>query len=162
MSREKLDHDTRELYAEMKPLGWSLEKTNGGHYRWTHTSGAFVFSSSTSSDHRAMLNTRKQLERELRKFNPPAPEKPMAPINPPPAPRYSPPPAALKPVQTPAPAVTAPVTVTGLREAALALRDLCDSECVIRVVLEKANGKWTLKTEREVITVTIAAETGEL
>lgn len=153
--------EMRDLYRDMKPLGWTVERTNGGHYKFTYTNGARIYTSSTPSDRRSVINCRLQMEREMKKAQPPG-----KPVTEPSNKVQTPPfngirfPSNTAPAAEPKPA---PIAVkakpaVGLREAALALRDLCDAEKVVRVVLEKKDGKWTLETRREVVTT----ETGEL
>lgn len=43
--------------------GWKVEPTKNGHYRWTAPSGSFFFSSSTSSDKRALERVKADLRR---------------------------------------------------------------------------------------------------
>lgn len=43
--------------------GWRVERTPGGHLKFTKPGCASVYTSSTASDHRAGLNARAQLRR---------------------------------------------------------------------------------------------------
>lgn len=59
-------HKTIRLFlAELEEQGWSHEKTNSGHYRLTHSTGALAFMGSTPSDHRWVANTRATLKKAL-------------------------------------------------------------------------------------------------
>lgn len=42
---------------------WEVSHTGGGHLRWTHATGAVVFSSSSPSDFRATSQLRRDLRR---------------------------------------------------------------------------------------------------
>ena len=50
------------LVKQAREQGWTVEKTNGGHYKWMSPVGKFFFSAFTPSDVRAVKN----LERDLR------------------------------------------------------------------------------------------------
>ncbi|KXV60273.1 hypothetical protein AD948_05875 [Acetobacter senegalensis] len=54
---------TKKLLATVKGRGWSATRTNGGHVRWQHDSGAFLFGSATPSDNRAIKNLMAQMKR---------------------------------------------------------------------------------------------------
>ena len=56
----------RAVLEEMDHEGWTLEYTGSGHIRWQHPSGAFAFSASTPSDHRAWKNQLAKLRRLAR------------------------------------------------------------------------------------------------
>ncbi len=56
--------DVKPLIRQALSEGWRVERTNGGHIKWIHPSGGFLFSSSTPSDRRAIRN----LERDLRRL----------------------------------------------------------------------------------------------
>ncbi|MBO1325361.1 hypothetical protein K2X14_11520 [Acetobacter sp. TBRC 12305] len=56
-------HALKELLRSVKARGWSAELTRGGHVRWKHTSGAFVFGAATPSDRRAIQNLKAQMKR---------------------------------------------------------------------------------------------------
>lgn len=53
----------KKLLASVKERGWSATRTNGGHVKWQHDSGAFLFGSATPSDSRAMKNLIAQMKR---------------------------------------------------------------------------------------------------
>jgi hypothetical protein len=53
--------DLGELMSQAKEQGWSVTKTNGGHFKWLSPLGAFFFSSQTPSDRRALQNVKKDL-----------------------------------------------------------------------------------------------------
>ena len=44
-------------------LGWSIERTRGGHLKWTPPTGKFVIMPGTPSDRRSYLNARSMLRR---------------------------------------------------------------------------------------------------
>lgn len=51
---------------EIVRLGWTAERTRGGHLRCSHPLAAYpVFAASTPSDHRAWKNLRSHLKRAL-------------------------------------------------------------------------------------------------
>lgn len=56
----------RELVEEAAQAGWTVTIRKGGHLKFEHPEAASVFSSSTPSDRRAVLNTRAQLRRNLK------------------------------------------------------------------------------------------------
>ena len=56
------DKDLNSLMAQAGEQGWSVIHTGGNHIKWIAPSGAIVFSGSTNSDKRAILN----IQRELR------------------------------------------------------------------------------------------------
>lgn len=56
-------HCIKEALSRVKARGWSAEITNGGHIRWKHTSGAFLFGSATPGDSRSMKNLMAQMKR---------------------------------------------------------------------------------------------------
>jgi predicted RNA binding protein YcfA (HicA-like mRNA interferase family) len=51
---------------EIERLGWSAERTRGGHLRCSHPLAAYpVFAAGTPSDHRAWKNFQAHLKRSL-------------------------------------------------------------------------------------------------
>ena len=56
-------HCIKEVLSRVKARGWSAEITNGGHIRWKHTSGAFLFGAATPGDSRSMKNLMAQMKR---------------------------------------------------------------------------------------------------
>ncbi|CAD0358845.1 hypothetical protein JH302_17340 [Xanthomonas campestris] len=46
--------------------GWHIQRTQGGHLKFTKVGCAPIYTSSTASDHRASLNARAQLRRAER------------------------------------------------------------------------------------------------
>lgn len=46
--------------------GWHVKRTSGGHLKFTKPGCAAIYTSSTTSDHRAVLNARAQLRRAER------------------------------------------------------------------------------------------------
>jgi predicted RNA binding protein YcfA (HicA-like mRNA interferase family) len=55
---------------EIQRLGWSAERTRGGHLRCSHPHAAYpVFAASTPSDHRAWKNLQAHLKRALSSCN---------------------------------------------------------------------------------------------
>lgn len=56
-------HCIKEVLSRVKARGWSAEITNGGHIRWKHASGAFLFGSATPGDSRSMKNLMAQMKR---------------------------------------------------------------------------------------------------
>jgi predicted RNA binding protein YcfA (HicA-like mRNA interferase family) len=58
-----MKHDLKQLLRQAEARGWSLQLTNGGHWRLRHPSGAVVVTSSSPSDGRALANLRAQLRR---------------------------------------------------------------------------------------------------
>lgn len=63
----RIPRQYRDLYRAATADGWSVEPTNNGHLRWTHPAASRpVFSASSPSDHRAVLNVRARLRRAMR------------------------------------------------------------------------------------------------
>ena len=60
-------HHVRELETRLGDADWRVELTRGGHLRWRHRSGAFVFGASTPGDWRAGRNLRAQMRRVERR-----------------------------------------------------------------------------------------------
>lgn len=58
----------KELLKRVKADGWLVEKAKNGHYKLTHPCGGLVFVSLSPSDHRALLNIRGDIRREMRKY----------------------------------------------------------------------------------------------
>ncbi len=56
----------RELVEFARREGWRVQRTPGGHLKFTKPGCAAVYASSTASDHRASLNMRSQLRRAAR------------------------------------------------------------------------------------------------
>lgn len=56
-------HCIKEVLSRVKARGCSAEHTNGGHIKWQHRSGAFLFGSATPGDNRAMKNLMAQMKR---------------------------------------------------------------------------------------------------
>lgn len=57
----------RELVEWATDNGWTVEKTNGGHLRYTHPDVKMpVFGAHSPSDHRSVRNMRARLKRALR------------------------------------------------------------------------------------------------
>lgn len=54
--------DIQELKKQAECQGWVVEPTRKGHYRWVSPNGVFFFSASTPSDHRAVLNIKRDLK----------------------------------------------------------------------------------------------------
>lgn len=48
--------DLRQFLADLAKLGWGVEYRKAGHYRLTGPRGQLVFTSSTPSDGRTLLN----------------------------------------------------------------------------------------------------------
>lgn len=55
------DKDLNILMAQADEQGWSVIRTGGHHIKWIAPSGAIVFSGSTNSDKRAILNIKREL-----------------------------------------------------------------------------------------------------
>lgn len=53
----------KSLMREKAAQGWEIQPTRGGHYRWQHVSGGFVFTSGTPSDNRMLQNVIADLRR---------------------------------------------------------------------------------------------------
>lgn len=58
-----LPKDLKVLARRAEEQGWDLRQTGGGHLKWIAPSGAFVFTASTPSDHRAYKNILSSLRR---------------------------------------------------------------------------------------------------
>ncbi|UCF24496.1 MULTISPECIES: hypothetical protein [Pseudomonadota] len=63
-------HDLARGHKRLRALiefalgeGWHVKRTPGGHLKFTKTGCAAIYTSSTTSDHRAGLNARAQLRR---------------------------------------------------------------------------------------------------
>lgn len=59
----KLRGAMRDLQREYAARGWTVTVRNNSHLRWQYTSGATVFTSFTPSDHQAIRNIRRDLNR---------------------------------------------------------------------------------------------------
>lgn len=57
-------NEIRNIIRLAESQGWIINKTKGGHLRWTAPAGGFVFTASTPSDNRATQN----MIRDLRKY----------------------------------------------------------------------------------------------
>ena len=55
--------DVKQLINQAECQGWVVEPTKKGHYKWLSPLGSFFFSASTPSDHRALLNIKRDLKR---------------------------------------------------------------------------------------------------
>lgn len=55
--------DLEQLIKAVRREGWTIQLTNGGHYRWTAPSGNFFFSSQTPSDRRALQRVKQDIRR---------------------------------------------------------------------------------------------------
>lgn len=53
----------KQILATVKKRGWVAQITNGGHVKWRHDSGAFLFGSATPGDRRAARNLMAQMRR---------------------------------------------------------------------------------------------------
>ena len=53
----------RPLAEKAVEAGWSLRKTKNNHIQWLGPEGARVYSASTPSDYRAVLNIRSELRK---------------------------------------------------------------------------------------------------
>ena len=53
--------DTRQLAQLARRAGWTISRTNGGHYRWTAPDGTVIISAGTSSDWRAHHNLKARI-----------------------------------------------------------------------------------------------------
>lgn len=62
--------DLEQLIKRGRSEGWAVEKTNGGHVKWTHTDGEFMFSAQTPSDWRAIRNIAAILDRKHAQHHP--------------------------------------------------------------------------------------------
>ncbi|SFY07881.1 hypothetical protein [Azotobacter vinelandii] len=60
-SLRRLKKSLRALAELASTEGWMLQRTRGGHLRFSKPGCAPIFMSSTPSDHRAFLNARAQL-----------------------------------------------------------------------------------------------------
>jgi predicted RNA binding protein YcfA (HicA-like mRNA interferase family) len=57
---------TKKLIRAIEALGWSAERTRGGHIRCRHPDAAYpVFAAATPSDHRQWVTLRGDLRRAL-------------------------------------------------------------------------------------------------
>lgn len=66
MSKIRFGKKTRAIREFAESLGYSYEFTNSSHIKFTHPEAPCVFTSSTPSDRRVLMNAKKQLERNLR------------------------------------------------------------------------------------------------
>jgi predicted RNA binding protein YcfA (HicA-like mRNA interferase family) len=48
--------DLKTLIKQAQSQGFTVERTNGNHYRWIAPNGVFFFSATTPSDGRAIKN----------------------------------------------------------------------------------------------------------
>lgn len=55
--------ELEQLIKVQRQDGWTIQLTNGGHYRWTAPSGNFFFSSQTPSDRRALQRIKQDIRR---------------------------------------------------------------------------------------------------
>ena len=55
--------DIEQLIKEAVCQGWEVTPTKKSHYKWLSPLGAFFFSASTPSDHRAINNIKRDLKR---------------------------------------------------------------------------------------------------
>jgi len=61
---------TKKLIREIEALGWSAERTRGGHLRCSHPDAACpVFAAATPSDHRQLATLRCDMRRAIRVKN---------------------------------------------------------------------------------------------
>jgi hypothetical protein len=58
-----MNKELEQLKAQAEAQGWVIQLRKTGHYRWLSPTGGFVVTSSTPSDHRAVLNIRRDLKR---------------------------------------------------------------------------------------------------
>jgi predicted RNA binding protein YcfA (HicA-like mRNA interferase family) len=58
-----MKHDLKQLLRQAEARGWSLQPTNGGHWKLTHRSGTVVVTGSSPGDRRALANLRAMLRR---------------------------------------------------------------------------------------------------
>lgn len=61
--RMGLKRDLADLIRATRRLGWKVELTPGGHWRWTAPSGAFFFSAQTPSDFRVLKYVRSDIRK---------------------------------------------------------------------------------------------------
>jgi len=65
--------DLTQLIKEVKKAGWEVILNKNCHLKWVSPNGRFFFSASTPSDHRAILNIKRDLKThgfiELKKQN---------------------------------------------------------------------------------------------
>lgn len=59
----KLKKPLQELAVYAASLGWSVSRTSGGHIRFTKPGCSPIFTSSTPSDPRAVMNARVKIRR---------------------------------------------------------------------------------------------------
>lgn len=59
----KIPKDLRPLAKAARAQGWVIEHTRNGHLAWRSPAGVTVYTPSTPSDHRGVLNTRRDLRR---------------------------------------------------------------------------------------------------
>src|SRR5690606_279838 len=64
---QAMKKDVKDFQDELRDRGWSVEYTNGGHYKYTYKNGDFFFGSSTPSDTRSVMNERMRAKRIERK-----------------------------------------------------------------------------------------------
>lgn len=57
------NRELRELARLYEAQGWKVTMRNNGHLKWEAPNGFVYFSSQTPSDHRAILNIKKDLAR---------------------------------------------------------------------------------------------------
>lgn len=60
----KLPKEFRPLAKLARAQEWTIERTHGGHLRWTSPTGEKVFTSSTPSEWRSLDNTKRELARK--------------------------------------------------------------------------------------------------
>jgi len=57
--------EVSRLAKDVQRLGWTVEKTNGGHLRWTAPSGEFFFSAQTPGDYRVIKKIKVRIKQAL-------------------------------------------------------------------------------------------------
>jgi predicted RNA binding protein YcfA (HicA-like mRNA interferase family) len=58
---------TKKLIRQIEALGWSAERTRGGHLRCSHPDAAYpIFAAATPSDHRQLVTLRSDMRRAIR------------------------------------------------------------------------------------------------
>lgn len=58
-----MNKDLRKLIKVARSQGWTVTKTNNGHYRWESPSGGLVFTPSTPSEYRSSKNSLSHLKK---------------------------------------------------------------------------------------------------
>lgn len=64
--RRPSSKETRELIKFAEGLGWEVQATRRGHYKFTRSGCGTVVISGTASDHRSIHNARAELKRNMR------------------------------------------------------------------------------------------------